>query len=859
MTGDRSQRPQPSFSKRWRERARRWRRGVGRLWAGVLDLAYVSWVLRVPVVALLAGLLVMGFAPQAQDLIVDLAPATPRVLAFMALMIGWVVVTTYASFLLLGTDRRLLDYAIALKAGNPRRYRTFECFRLGMPYVLGSLPFVIVFVAAVRSHWNLPDIDDKPVIDAAKSSLLWFIGYVFALLVFFVLSSVRRLQWISSLLAVGDAMAGWIDARLPACFRFGASAAGSDPAVRSMHFIGPLLLIVAFLASAGIFIFGPNVVAEWLPRALIVAIVLGGWLPFLTWMSGHGRRLSAPLISGGFLMLAIVSALFGDNHSVRRIVTADHAAPLKNAPPGAPPPAYPEMTLNAAVDLWMEENGCRADPTQCPRPIIVAGAGGASRAGFFTASVIGHMMDGAEHYVASAIPAMTAGDVRKRIFAISGVSGSAVGAVMSVAAMARAGADTKPPCVDRTPTLWYGGEINNWRDCVEALMAGDFLTPVVLGLIFNDRISFGLWQDRAAVLEQSWEDRFAALTGAADRADWQNACPGDLRCAFKTLQPKSGHWLPLLVLNGASSATGRRIVTSILDPNYSAANCPTRAPSQSTVETQQLAVTKQAPVSDVKKDQCLLFLESNSFHKLLDSSHEPGLWTRLMIWLRRFDGSHVLNDVRLSTAAHNSARFPLISPPGALRNRQHQVIDRIVDGGYVENYGALTALEVAQAIHAIQPELAPFVLALSNDPDSDPDLNPLDAPDGAFFSDIMVPIEAILAARTGHGRLAMGQVEAVLDHLAEPACGAQTAHVRVWPQFAVTNSDKKTSRPVSMSWWLSTPIQIHLHQQTELRRTVNRNNDEMGKIWSALDKPPGCVGRPVVPSTVEIQRRMKGP
>ena len=108
-------------------------------------------------------------------------------------------------------------------------------------------------------------------------------------------------------------------------------------------------------------------------------------------------------------------------------------------------------------------------------------------------------------------------------------------------------------------------------------------------------------------------------------------------------------------------------------------------------------------------------------------------------------------------------------------------------------------------------------------------------------------------------RLAMGQVEAVLDHLAEPACGAQTAHVRVWPQFAVTNSDKKTSRPVSMSWWLSTPIQIHLHQQTELRRTVNRNNDEMGKIWSALDKPPGCVGRPVVPSTVEIQRRMKGP
>ena len=126
-----------------------------------------------------------------------------------------------------------------------------------------------------------------------------------------------------------------------------------------------------------------------------------------------------------------------------------------------------------------------------------------------------------------------------------------------------------------------------------------------------------------------------------------------------------------------------------------------------------------------------------------------------------------MNDVSLSTAAHNSARFPLISPPGAVRNRQNQVIDRIVDGGYIDNYGALTALELAQAIHAIEPKLAPFVLAVSNDPDEDPDLNPLDAPDGAFLSDIMVPVKAIMSARSGHGRLAMGQVEAILDHLAE--------------------------------------------------------------------------------------------
>jgi hypothetical protein len=169
-----------------------------------------------------------------------------------------------------------------------------------------------------------------------------------------------------------------------------------------------------------------------------------------------------------------------------------------------------------------------------------------------------------------------------------------------------------------------------------------------------------------------------------------------------------------------------------------------------------------------------------------------------------------------------------------------------------------------------------FCAQVSNDPAEDPDLNPLDAPDGAFLSDIMVPFEAIMSARSGHGRLAMSQVEAVLDHLAGPACGAQTARVRVWPQFISTaregNSvpeddtssedktihEKKTSRPVSMSWWLSTPIQIHLHQQTEGTRSNNKNQTDIGNIWTALDKPPGCIGQLAMPSAAEAQRA-KGP
>jgi hypothetical protein len=829
-----------------------------RVWAGILDLAYVAWVVRVPLIALLLGVLLMGFAPQAQDLMVDLARMTRRVASFLTLVMVWIAVTTYASYLLLGTDRRLLDYSSALKSTDVGRQARFECFRTGMPYVLGVLPFVLVFIAAVRSYWNLPEIDDLNFMPIVKSSLLWFICYVFVLLVAFAALSWWRPKAICALLDTGEAAAKWISDRLPEQLRFGVSAAGSDPDTSSDHYVGPLLLFVVFMASAIIFFFGPNVAAGWLPRALIVPVVLGGWLPLLTWLSSHGRRLRAPLISGGFFLLAIVSALFGDNHSVRRVATAEFAAQPKNPAPGASPLAYPPLGLNEAVGLWMEENGCKADAVQCPRPIIVAAAGGASRAGFFAASVIGRLMDQANNHVATAIPAMDATAVRKRIFAISGVSGGSVGAVMTVTAMARGGVETKQPCTNRRPALWYGQEINNWQDCLEALTAGDFLTPVALGLIFNDRISFGWWQDRAAVLEQSWEDRFADLTGASADANWRDKCPSDLRCAFMTLRPKSEQWLPLLVVNGTSAATGRRIVTSVLDPNYTAADCPTRAPSQSVADTKGLAVTKQAQVSDVKESQCLLFLESNSFHNLLNSTHKADRWTRFMVWLRWFRKSQVMNDVTLSTAAHNSARFPIISPPGAVRNSNNQVIDRIVDGGYIDNYGALTALELAQAIHAIEPNLAPFVLAISNDPDEDPDLNPLDVPDGVFLSDIVTPVGAIMSARSSHGRLAMGQVEAILDHLAEADCGAQTAHIRVWPQFAYTINQEKISRPVSMSWWLSTPVQIHLHQQTEPGRSGNQNETDLGKVWTALDKPAECVGRPATPSTVEIQQRSKG-
>src|SRR5262249_36517188 len=160
---------------------------------------------------------------------------------------------------------------------------------------------------------------------------------------------------------------------------------------------------------------------------------------------------------------------------------------------------------------------------------------------------------------------------------------------------------------------------------------------------------------------------------------------------------------------------------------------------------------------------------------------------------KSFHGGDVLDDVQLSTAAHNSARFPFISPAGSIRNRDHIIVDRIVDGGYFENYGALSAKELALAVHAIQPDLAPFVLVISNDPDTaakerrqaqrEQQLKKARASVNRSepVTDIVTPVTTVANARTAHGILGVDQLRSSLRG-AMPACDVRMIHVRVWPQ-----------------------------------------------------------------------------
>jgi len=150
-----------------------------------------------------------------------------------------------------------------------------------------------------------------------------------------------------------------------------------DPQGETSRNVGRFLLFALFAVFVTIFYFGPDFAAEIAPRSMAVPFILGGWLPFLSYLSALGRQWRAPLILGIFVLVAGLAIIFVDNHAVRRVNAADTAGPNVDVK---------SISLPDAVTLWKRENNCSDSPATCPRPIIVAASGGASRAGFFVAT-----------------------------------------------------------------------------------------------------------------------------------------------------------------------------------------------------------------------------------------------------------------------------------------------------------------------------------------------------------------------------------------------------------------------------------------------------------------------------------------
>lgn len=207
-----------------------------------------------------------------------------------------------------------------------------------------------------------------------------------------------------------------------------------------------------------------------------------------------------------------------------------------------------------------------------------------------------------------------------------------------------------------------------------------------------------------------------------------------------------------------------------------------------------------------------------------------------------FAAPFALQGIRLSAAAGASARFTYVSPPGGLaRSADGQMEQRIVDGGYFENSGAASALDLLRLLRgpdtphggadpaAAQPPY-PILILLRNDPRapavchraSAPPPSAADAADrvasDAFLSEIAAPLRALLAARRARGRLA--EVDAARE--VEAMGGAVI-------ELQLTVVPPPGARPLSAAQLAEPPLGWSLSR--EMRAGMDR----------ALDEPPNRI------------------
>jgi hypothetical protein len=403
-----------------------------------------------------------------------------------------------------------------------------------------------------------------------------------------------------------------------------------------------------------------------------------------------------------------------------------------------------------------------------------------------------------------------------------------------------------PPCRNAHRTWFRAGEIFareqafSWRDCLQALVSGDYLSPAFIGLGFRDNLAPAryivggpsLIADRAALLEEAFERHYDYVVGDHQRAgEKQQSIRGidgatGLRRRFGYLplayaeagEDKS--WLPLLLLNSTSVQTGCRIIASDLSSTFKGQNGPVGLYSQAYDLFEVMSSHCNAP--DFDGQNCPAADQSKASSTVqLDAP-----------------------DVLLSTAALTSARFPILSPAGAFVIKdQPKYGDRLVDGGYFENSGDSTALDIAEALiaHSIQP----IILSISNDPEEPianiavprrPTVTPfVGASSNGLLARVLgilsVPFETLVSTRDGHAAEAKDLADKTLANCGPTKCAAPgffKLGVVAQPNLSVDTAadpwdherckDFWTNAKVhvtalSMSWWLSASVQAEIDAQ----------------------------------------------
>jgi hypothetical protein len=593
-----------------------------------------------------------------------------------------------------------------------------------VPRLLGIAPFLIVgggFFSAATSYDST---------SPTKSWMHLFAALCVALVIVFYILLILRRRWI-----------GEMQVRR----------------ARRMKDLGPATVIavsIMLLASLLLFVvfaIDPVSIPQGLGMGTILFLAAASWVSVGSFLVYLGGRWQFPVITilVGF---AVLFSLWNDNHYIRTV---------------APQEVKRSDVIQSFRDWYTlaEKN----DGAGVVHPLfVVATEGGGIRAAYWTATVLGEVQD--------TNPAFAS-----HLFAISGVSGGSLGAVVFDALLA-----------EPSPAPF------KFKDKADDILGQDFLSPALASMLYPDFVQRFLpfpvaYFDRGRALELGWERGWRDTMGNNRFAE-----------SFVNLWNRSREWMPALFLNGTSVEKGHRIVTT------------------------NLRLTN-------------VFLDAED---AADTLAEHGL-----------PATKAACNIPLSTAADMSARFTYVSPAGRFPNGSH-----VVDGGYFENSGATTALEIVTRIKDVCrfaniTNVSVKVIMISNDPRKGSLMiapaKPGPEPPGLkrsesvtskpnFLGDLLAPPAALMNTRDARGIYAQKAIRREQRPFKADAPDQVPSDTKDIVYFGL----RDTNVPLPLGWMLSREAARTMREQVRLNDDVVHNGEAIDEILKSLPPPASPAPSP---------------
>ena len=514
-------------------------------------------------------------------------------------------------------------------------------------------------------------------------------------------------------------------------------------------------IVLAWSATVGFLQYLTGVFLE-IPAVIFVTLWATVLVTALAMVVNFAEGRELPYFTIAVLLVVLWSYTdLNDNHEIRYIRSN-------------PNDQVTRQRVDEAFGAWLDARAKEPDG-QRPYPVfLVAAEGGGARAAYFTALVLEELRARCPRFL-------------RHTFLITGVSGGSIGAAL-VAASAVEEAERRAKSGDASAPLacWTKhGERASVNSEVTRALSWDFLTPLLRGALIPDllarlvptdvlwpdwlRRGFIYATDRARYLERALERAWRAETGRelddmSFRSAWREA-QGDV---------------PALMLLTTSVETGRRMAVSHLA-------MPPGLPTQDTGSTEKSVVTDEAG-------------------RLLTLSEVmPEI------------------DLPLATAAVLSARFPLVTPAGTLPGPGPK--RRFVDGGYFENSGLTTVLDVVDVLRQVTGgvETRLVILRIENSRATTDVLSTAGAPKhdpDSYFAELTSPVRALLATRHARGELARATVARVIRNT-EAACAPRPPEptagcVRL---EEIVFALEPSCVPIPLGWSLTESARLEMQRQ----------------------------------------------